>query len=177
MEEYVILEEVLRFREKKVKVQEELRDRHMGETVVALGMNIPGPKKTSPHILLAFEEGEKKLGRLFAEKGLEVSEEAEIKEKAGYLHFYSVKSSDALFVKGLTIQVEESHLLGRLFDIDVYDADGRGISRGILGASPRKCLICGQDAKICGRSRSHGLEELYENVNNIIKLWLREETS
>ncbi|WP_333650976.1 citrate lyase holo-[acyl-carrier protein] synthase [Lacrimispora sp.] len=176
MEEYVTLEEMLCFREEKVRIQEELRDRHPGEAVVALGMNIPGPKKTSPHILLAFEEGEKTLDRLFPEKGLEVSEETEIKEKAGYLRFYSVKCPDALFIKSLMIQVEESHPLGRLFDIDVYDADGRGIGRGALGASPRKCLICGQDAKVCGRSRSHGLEELCEHVENMIRLWLKEET-
>ncbi|MFT4104251.1 MAG: citrate lyase holo-[acyl-carrier protein] synthase [Lacrimispora sp.] len=175
MEEYVTLEEMLCFREEKVRIQEELRDRHPGETVVALGMNIPGPKKTSPRILLAFEEGEKTLARLFAQKELEVSEEAQLKENAGYLRFYSVKCPDAFFIKSLMIQIEESHPLGRLFDIDVYDADGGGIGRGALGTSSRRCLICGQDAKICGRSRNHGIEELYKHVENMIRLWLKEE--
>lgn len=175
MEEYVTLEEMLCFREEKVRAQDELRKNHKEETVVALGMNIPGPRKTSPIILLAFEEGEKALTRLFADKGLGVSEEVLIKEKAGYLKLYSVMCPDALFVKKMMVQAEETHPLGRLFDIDVYDAEGKGIGRGSVGAPVRKCLICEKDAKMCGRSRNHGVEELYGCVENMVYLWLKKE--
>lgn len=171
MKDYVTLEEVLRFREEKAKAQENLKKRHAGEVTAALGMNIPGPKKTSPGILLAFEEGMRTLNRLFVDNGLDVSEEILVKEKAGYLKIYSLECPDAIFVKKITVRTEETHPLGRLFDIDVYDAKGDGISRELLGVPVRKCLICGRDAKVCGRSRSHEAGELYQCVENIIRQW------
>lgn len=171
MEDYITLEQMLRFREEKAKVQENLRKRHAGGIVAALGMNIPGPQKTSPGILLAFEEGMRTLDELFADNSLDVSEEILIKEKAGYLKICALECSDAIFVKRMTVRAEETHPLGRLFDIDVYDAKGVGISRELLGAPVRKCLLCGQDAKICGRSRSHEIGELYQCVENMIQQW------
>ena len=72
-----------------------------------------------------------------------------------------------------TIDIEETHPLGRLFDMDVYDKTGNGISREQLGAPPRRCLLCGQGAKSCGRSRSHTIEELYARVEDIISSWLK----
>lgn len=176
MEDYITLEEMLLFREEKVKVQENLRKSHAGEVIAALGMNIPGPKKTSPGILLAFEEGVRTLDELFADNGLDVTEEILVKKRAGYLKIYSVRCSDAIFVKNITIRAEETHPLGRLFDIDVYDAKGDGISRELLGAPVRKCLICGRDAKVCGRSRSHEVGELYQCVENMIQQWQKEKT-
>lgn len=176
MEEYVTLEEMLCFREEKVRAQEELRKRHERETIVALGMNIPGPRKTSPIILSAFEEGEEALARLFEDKGMDITEEVRIKKKAGYLKLYSVACPDALLVKKMAVRMEENHPLGRLFDIDVYDAEGRGMGRESVGAPARKCLICEKDAKICGRSRSHGMEELYSSVENMIHLWFIRQT-
>jgi holo-ACP synthase len=174
MEENVTLEEMLSFREKKVFMQEALHKKHEDVTIVALGMNIPGPRKTSPSILQAFSAGGEELNRLFLEHGLAVMEETVVKEKAGFLKLYAVKSQDPLFVKKITIKMEETHPLGRLFDIDVYNDAGNGIGRAELGSPVRRCLICEKDAKLCGRSRSHSVEELYGRVENIIDSWLKE---
>lgn len=174
MEENVTLDEMLSFREKKVSMQEALHKKHEEATIVALGMNIPGPRKTSPGIFQAFSAGGEALNRLFLEHGLTVTEETVVKEKAGYLKLYAVKSQDPLFVKKITIHIEETHPLGRLFDIDVYDEAGNGIGRAVLGYPVRRCLICEKDAKLCGRSRSHTVEELYGRVESMINSWLNE---
>lgn len=174
MEEYVTLEEVLLFREKKANMQEELRKKYEKVTIVALGMNVPGPRKTSPRLLPAFAAGGEELDRLLFKNRLSVLEEVIVKEKAGYLKLYAVKSMDHLAVKKITVRMEETHPLGRLLDIDVYNGEGRGISREELGAPVRKCLICEKDAKLCGRSRSHGVEELCGRMENIIDSWLKE---
>jgi len=174
VEENVTLEEMLSFREKKVSMQEALHKKHEEATIVALGMNIPGPRKTSPGIFQAFSAGEEELDRLFLEHGLAVMEETVVKEKAGYIKLYAVKSQDSLFVKKITIHMEETHPLGRLFDIDVYDEAGNGIGRAELGYPVRRCLICETDAKLCGRSRSHTVEELYGRVESMINSWLIE---
>ncbi len=174
LEEYVTLDDMLIFREEKVKRQEELLKRNQNGTIVSLGMNIPGPKKISPGILKAFTAGTEALEQKLAGEKIRVAEDAVIMDRAGYCKFYAADSPDPLLVKKITADLEETHPLGRLFDIDVYDGNGRGISREELGISPRKCLICGRDAKICGRSRSHGAEELYKRVEEIIETWLTE---
>jgi holo-ACP synthase len=174
MEEYVTLEEMLAYREEKVRRQEELQNKHKNTVIVALGMNIPGPKKTSPAILKAFTAGTESLERSFAHEKIRVTEEAVMKEKAGYCKLYAADSPDACLVKKMTVCLEENHPLGRLYDIDVYDGNGRGVSREELGIAARRCLICNKDAKICGRNRSHGVEELYERVEEIIEIWLKE---
>ncbi|GLC79442.1 citrate lyase holo-[acyl-carrier protein] synthase [Lacrimispora brassicae] len=174
MEDNVTLEEMLLFREKKASMQEELGKKYKKATIVALGMNVPGPRKTSSRISLAFTAGGEELGRLLLKNRLSVMEEAIVKEKAGYLKLYAVKTMDYLFVKKITVQMEETHPLGRLLDVDVYDGAGRGISREEVGAPVRKCLICEKDAKLCGRSRSHGVEELCRRIENIIDSWLKE---
>lgn len=71
---------------------------------------------------------------------------------------------DASELKRETCSVEEEHFLGRLFDIDVYDGEGRQICRSELGLSERKCLLCERDARQCARSRAHPLGELLEKI-------------
>ena len=61
-------------------------------------------------------------------------------------------------VKQCTVALEEYRPLGRLFDIDVLDHEGVSISRIALGLPLRRCLLCGKNAKLCGRSQAHSLE-------------------
>ncbi|GLB29973.1 holo-ACP synthase CitX [Lacrimispora amygdalina] len=177
MERYVDLEEMLSFREKKVRIQEELRKKHKGMVTMALAMNIPGPVKTSPDILLAFEEGTKMLEQAVSDAGVRMKEMNVVSENAGYIKFYALDCTDAAAVKGLAVRLEENHPLGRLWDIDVYDKEGFSISRESLLSPVRKCLICGQDAKGCARNRSHSVEELYREVERLIHVWKSEKKS
>jgi holo-ACP synthase len=173
-QELVTLEEMLSFREEKVRLQEEFKHAHKESVIVALGMNIPGPKKTSPHIIKAFQAGGQAICDSLQKQRILVEEEREIIKKQGCLKIFSVKSDDPLFIKKIMIDIEETHPLGRLFDIDVYDQTGNGMSREQLHVTARRCLICGEDAKACGRSRNHTIEELYKRVEDIIILWLEE---
>ena len=52
-------------------------------------------------------------------------------------------------IKTLATEIEESHPLGRLFDMDVIGTDSMKLSRGTY----RKCIICGCQAQECARSR------------------------
>ena len=167
----VTVEDILEFRDKKVRLQEELRQKYKGCTIVALAMNIPGPQKTSPDIYLAFTEGSTALESLFSKETLPIKEKIAVSEKGGYLNLYAVDRQDPIWVKGLTIQLEETHPLGRLYDIDVYGEDGKSISRTMAGGTSRTCLICDKDAKVCGRSRSHSVLELSNRIGDIINSW------
>ncbi|WP_352404261.1 citrate lyase holo-[acyl-carrier protein] synthase [Sporanaerobacter acetigenes] len=71
-------------------------------------------------------------------------------------------------IKKETIEIEDSHSLGRLFDIDVIGIDGNSISRRHLGIQPRRCIICDNSAIECYVEKNHELEELKARVDEII---------
>ena len=82
-------------------------------------------------------------------------------------------NADPRDVKARTIQLEEEHPLGRLWDIDVLGQDGIPLSRSSFGHTRRTCLLCGQDAKICGRSGVHTHEELFWKSAQILDDFFR----
>ena len=67
-------------------------------------------------------------------------------------------------IKTLATEIEESHPLGRLFDMDVIGTDGMKLSRGTY----RKCIICGCQAQECARSRKHSVEELQAKIEELL---------
>ena len=77
----------------------------------------------------------------------------------------------ALDIKKAAVSVEEGSALGRLFDMDVLipgENFPHSISRSQLGAAPRRCLLCEEDAKACARSRAHTMDQLLEKINEIL---------
>lgn len=79
-----------------------------------------------------------------------------------------VLNADPAEIKRKTVTMEDGHPLGRLFDMDVLDADGLSLSRTDLDAAQRTCLICGRSAKVCGRSRAHSLEQLRNRIGQLL---------
>lgn len=65
------------------------------------------------------------------------------------------------------MQLEVSRPIGRLWDIDVLDAQGRILSRLDIGLPARRCLLCRQPAKICARQRRHGSEQLLQEMERM----------
>ena len=61
---------------------------------------------------------------------------------------------NAVKLKELGISIEEMPY-GRLFDIDVFDAQGCQMSRSLLGLTERKCVVCSQPAVTCMRLQAH----------------------
>ena len=75
--------------------------------------------------------------------------------------------------KQKTCIIEDTHPLGRLFDLDVIDNDGVPVSRESIGQSPRKCLICDNEARYCMRNRTHTLNELSAKIDEMIEAYVR----
>lgn len=184
-----VLSDVLEFRDKKARIQEQMAESIPNGIVVSLGMNIPGPVKCGPSIYRAFQEGRKELEWILNETGTGIRKSVILEEKAGYAAVYLIGGymddaeikgdqrgpSDALKIKERTVELEETHLLGRLFDIDVFDRGKQPLTRQMVGADRRKCLICGRDAKECGRNRTHTVSELQEAVFEMIENWSAEQ--
>lgn len=171
----VSLMDMLDFRERKAGCLQRLKTDYPNAVIITLGMNIPGPHKTGPDINLAFCAGCRKISEVLNTNGLTLVKEESCQETAGYIEYYVVESEDVITVKRLMVEIEDTHPVGRLFDIDVYRADGSGISRKDISVEERKCLICGNSAKACGRSRTHSVEELEAKVKEIIKNYSQQE--
>ena len=61
--------------------------------------------------------------------------------------------------------IEDSSPVGRLYDIDIIDIDGRKLSRSHY----RKCLICEKQAQECARSRTHTVREMQNAVEKLLQ--------
>ena len=147
-------------REARANEQELLRKEY-GGTIISFTMNIPGPVKTNELIRRAFDKGKSLLlGRLEGK----MNHASEVHEDTGDELLLSVRDIPAETLKELAVGIENSSPVGRLYDIDVIDAQGRKLSRENF----RKCLICDRQAQECARSRTHTVKEMQEAVINLL---------
>lgn len=162
--EEVSLNEMLAAREARAAAQQQLLAAHSAP-LVCLTLNIPGPVKVLDLVPRAFEEGLKRITGSLKEKHIQILELRESHEKTGYEALCSV-DGDPIELKAMMTAIEDSGPLGRLLDIDVIRTDGEKVSRTELGCPSRTCLLCGQPAHICGRSRSHSVAELVAEIRS-----------
>lgn len=87
------------------------------------------------------------------------------------LIFYLSMDADAGELKRVCVDIEQSHPLGRLMDIDVITEKGQ-ISRGDMGLSPRTCFICDEDAHVCVRNQTHTPNEIDNYVLSQFRRYL-----
>jgi holo-ACP synthase/triphosphoribosyl-dephospho-CoA synthase len=166
------LEEALAFREERAERQKALLAAH-GVPLLCLGLNMPGEYKRFPLAERSFREEIRIVKLSLAAEKIEIVHEELHEAPGGYAAFISAAAA-AEGLKEIALRIENSHGLGRLFDIDVLNGKGEKISRKDTGAGPRPCFICGGDAFACGRSRAHGAGELREAVLGLMLKFLRE---
>ena len=75
---------------------------------------------------------------------------------------------DLVTAKRRMVEIEEGFALGRLLDIDVMAKGVPKISRQQLGLPPRRCLVCGEMAAACARSRRHDIKEILRRTVGLI---------
>lgn len=161
--EEVSSEEILVAREERVYIQNRLIQIY-NLPVLSFTMNIPGPVKTNQDIKEAFEYGKTKILEKLKEDNIKILELKEKNEKTGN-ELWLVADIKAEKLKEITVSIEESCSLGRLFDMDVINNNFEKLSR----QSFRKCLICNSQAQECGRSRKHSVRELQEKIKEILE--------
>ncbi|WP_411682266.1 citrate lyase holo-[acyl-carrier protein] synthase [Clostridium thailandense] len=161
-----VLEEILKAREKRARMQRELINIYR-TTLISFTLNVPGAEKNNPSFtkihkigIYLLEEELKKQNIKLVHKIVQITAD-------GDEAFLNV-NSDSLSVKKITAAIEENHELGRLFDFDVFNVKGEQFSRRELGLPERKCLLCNDSAKVCGRSRKHSVDELLNKIYELI---------
>ena len=155
--------DVLRARDARVQLQQEMLGRR-AVPLICLTMNIAGEIKRDEWIERAFREGVQRVEKQLAWHGVSVLERRETISFTGCEAIWAAAGEAGALQKWMQA-VEEADGLGRLFDIDVIGADGIKLSRSM----PRRCLICGESAQACGRSRRHPAHELYLRAQGIIR--------
>lgn len=137
-----------------------------GRPVISFTMNIAGPVKDSPLIRYAFRSGLRQLEALpCAQLCREV-----IFEPTGPEALLVYETQDARLLKAFCIRLESEGEAGRLFDLDVLDANGEKLSR----ETGRTCLVCGGLVSVCSRSRAHGLEAITARTRTILEAFAAE---
>jgi len=160
------LQEILDTRERRVQKQQALLAKYQ-KPLICFTMNIPGPVKQSRDITIGFAVGDRMLRNTL--HGHPIIFRELTYENTGCEGYYVV-DLPAGRLKSIAIGMEDTDPIGRLFDMDVLDVDGRKLSREEFGLPQRKCLLCDRPAAVCARSRAHGLEQLLEQVRQL--LWL-----
>lgn len=161
----VTVADMMEAREARYMMQQTLLSRYPDSALVCLTMNIAGPVKNTEQIRRAFAWGKAQIAAVLRAEHMLF--DAAISEKTGPEAVFVVQA-DAYEIKRRLCALEDSCAMGRLLDIDVICADAQKVSRTQIGFPPRKCLLCGEDAPVCARSRAHSAVELFERANAII---------
>lgn len=146
-------------REKRVELQNSLLKKFKAP-LLTVRANYPGENKWESIPIEITDIVAKEMVLLFEDKIIH-SEVLENLEGKIYLFFIDIPAFE---IKKNTIYFEENHILGRCVDLDVYDVDGRGLSRSDFNLPKRKCLICDDLAFICGRSMKHSHQEIKDKI-------------
>ncbi len=135
--------------------------------IVSFTVNMPGIEKKNGYSLIVFEAGVSAVREKLAPY---IAAVKTVDEETGYEAFFAV-DMNASKLKEKMCSIEESHPLGRLFDLDVIGADMKHYSREEFGYPKRKCLICDNEAVACTRTQKHSAEELRKRIEDIIAGW------
>lgn len=167
------LKKILNTREKREKKRKELIEAYKMPLLV-FTLNAPGSIKTSlssnivfnhyidiinKYICIANGESYKASTIIYKEKNMDIASN----------EYFVVFDANPQIVKNNLVKLEDQNKIGRLFDIDIYDATGTKLSRNTL----RKCYLCEKPAFDCARNKTHSFETLSKYFFDLID----EETS
>ena len=165
----ITLDALLQSRDNRHELQQQLLQQHPGSTLVCLTVVMPGNVKRN---LCSLVTAQAAVTALLERLGDHVTATRARDLATGY-EAYLITDLPALEAKRVTCDIEDSHPLGRLFDIDVMNADGTPISRQAVGGEPRRCLLCDHEARWCMRNHSHTQEELMAHIEKLISDYVR----
>lgn len=157
--------DILDSKERRAKIQKDLI-RKYNKALISFTLNIPGKIKDTPTYRDIHMEGVRIIEESLNKRNWPILFKKEIENTSGR-EAYLIVDIDANRLKNIAIDIEESDLIARIFDIDVFDKNHQQISRIDLGVNPRRCLLCSLDARICMRMKNHTYEDLLKEINNI----------
>ena len=135
-------------------------------TLISFTVVFPGPVKDSQLVRDIFNQGLNALKQVASCRQWVLLSQQSFPFVTGPECLVAV-NADALEVKKALMEAEELSPVGRLWDFDVFDANGILYSRSQFNLPTRRCLICDNEAKVCARQRSHSLEEILRRIEEL----------
>ncbi|MGL6314211.1 citrate lyase holo-[acyl-carrier protein] synthase [Vibrio sp. WXL103] len=163
----VTMEQVLNSREARAARQNEWLESY-SLPIISFTINMVGDVKRNHISQQAFDQGCLAILETCQIHDFSLYKVQRFELDTGFELLVCVGVDSARSLKEVMVTIEDTHPLGRLFDIDVLDKQGRGISRETLGLARRKCLLCDAEAKVCARSRAHHLDQLKDKMCEMI---------
>lgn len=163
----VTLEQVLNNRERRASRQREWVEAH-SLPLVSFTINMVGEVKLNLISRTAFSKGYEAIVKACSAHGIELVSQEKYSSDCGPELLISAGNVEPAALKQVMVSIEDTHPLGRLFDIDVFDNQGVSLSRDSYGLPRRRCFVCGNEAKICARSRAHPLPALIDKMSEMI---------
>ncbi len=166
----ITLDKLLASRDRRVEMQQKLREKHPNLTLVCLTVIMPGNIKRNLSSLIASQAA---INALLGSLEGNIVDVVTRDLPTGY-EAYVVTSLSQSEAKLLACKIEDTHELGRLMDIDVLDADGIPMKREAVGFAPRRCLMCKNEARYCMRNRTHTPQELNAKIQEMIDAYVQQ---
>lgn len=163
----ITLDMLLASRENRWATQRRLIQENPGLALVCLTVIMPGTVKRNSHSLIVAHAAMKEIIKCFGDR---IVKQEEKDLETGFEAFFLIQMS-LLECKRMACDIEDTHPLGRLFDIDVIDADVSPVPRAAIGKEGRKCLLCEQEARYCMRNHTHSREELQRKIQQMIEAY------
>ncbi len=164
MNQPISLEQLLASRDARHAMQTKLLGENPGKTLLCLTVVMPGSVKRNNLSLTVAHAALDAMRNDFSLAGDDIIERDLI---TGF-EAYALTDAEMADTKSRACLIEDTHPLGRLFDIDVIDRDGVPVPRQTVGHAPRRCLVCGREARYCMRARLHSQEEIWDKINNLV---------
>ncbi len=160
----ITLDQLLASRDARHAFQMRLIAEHPDCTLVCLTVVVPGNVKRNRQSLSVAHAAVEALRHAFPVAACRLIERD---LDTGYEAFLPVEG-DLFEVKRTICAIEDTHPLGRLFDIDAIDSHGVPVPRTAVGGNPRRCLVCNNEARYCMRRRSHTQEVIWQRINALV---------
>ena len=141
-----------------------------GKSLLCLTVQLPGPEKRNALSLKIARAAVAAVRETFSpdyEKLLDL--------ETGFEGFFLL-GIPAQELKRRAVTLEDTHPLGRLFDLDVIassmsSAPPQIVGRDAVGEPPRRCLLCDRPARFCMRARCHTQAELLSEIEKMVKAY------
>ncbi len=165
-----VLNTILEARENRASLRFKFSDN--GFATLSLSLNIPGYPKTNDDTSVFFNQIYSEIkSYLEANRVLALFDKIEKNnDAAGDFLIMPIHNncSDLRSIKTITESFEEKHSLGRLIDIDIFDAEPKPVSSG----KEKQCYFCNEHSAVyCMRNQSHTYKELREKIFADIKAY------
>lgn len=163
----ITIAQLLESREARMIRQHQLIEQYQGP-LISLTITMPGEIKLNDSVLFLYHLATEHILNYCKINQIECPQHIQSIKNSGPEGFFVINWPEQN-LKHLCIEIEHSHPLGRLWDIDVISVkDKKAISRTELGYPSRRCLICNDDAKVCARSRNHALSDVIQTIETMV---------